>query len=153
MQNTDSNRFLRMSFGPVVRDRRSADISRALLGGLELFHHLVGAISTTWPSMPAVLRPALTSVTRRTATSVFARERSINFCKLRTRLRSPACDAAKILCHKRRTSSSAVRQSMAYQSRMSSSGPFTITAHSPTEVGSCTDHVAGRNRRASTQLM
>jgi hypothetical protein len=93
--------------------------------------------STTLPSMPAVSRPALTSVTRRTLTSVFAQERSINFCKLRTRLRSPACDAVKIRCRKRRTSSSTLRQSTAYQSGKSSSGPFTITARSPTEVGSC----------------
>ena len=44
----------------------------------------------TSPSMHAVLRPALPSVTRRTLTSVLARDRSINFCKLRTFFRSPA---------------------------------------------------------------
>jgi hypothetical protein len=56
---------------------------------------------------------------------VLARERSINFCKLRTRFRSPTCDAVKIRCRKRRTSSSTARQSTACQSRGSSSGPFT----------------------------
>src|ERR1035437_7713975 len=81
--------------------------------------------STTFPSTPAVLRPALSSGTRRTLTSVLARERSINFCKLRTRLKSPTRDAVKIRCRKRRTSSSAARQLMACQSRGSSSGPFT----------------------------
>ena len=55
------------------------------------------AVITTCPSMPAVKRPALRSVTRRTLSSVFARERSISFCRLRTLLRSPACDAVKIL--------------------------------------------------------
>ena len=34
-------------------------------------------------------RHALRSVTRRTLNSVFARERSINFCRLRTFFRSP----------------------------------------------------------------
>ena len=48
--------------------------------------------TTTLPSTPAVLRPALSSVTRRTATSALARERSINFCRLRTFFRSPARD-------------------------------------------------------------
>jgi hypothetical protein len=42
------------------------------------------------------MRPALRSVTRRTLTSVFACERSINFCRLRTRPRSAAFDAVKI---------------------------------------------------------
>ena len=59
--------------------------------------------TTTLPSTPAVLRPALISVTRRTATSALLRERSINFCRLRTFFRSPACDAAKIRCRSRRT--------------------------------------------------
>ena len=45
---------------------------------------LASGVSTTSPSTPAVRRPALRSVTRRTLTSVFARERSINFCRLRT---------------------------------------------------------------------
>src|SRR5664279_185779 len=89
---------------------------------------LAAGSNTTFPSTPAVLRPALRSVTRRTLRSVLARDRSINFCKLRTLLRSPACDAVKIRCRKRRTSSPAVRQSIASQSRRSSSGPFTTTA-------------------------
>src|SRR6266542_2041921 len=80
--------------------------------------------STTFPSMPAVLRPAFCSVTRRTLSSVLARERSINLCRLRTLFRSPACDAAKILCRSRRTSSSTARQSIAAQSVTASSGPF-----------------------------
>ena len=88
--------------------------------------------STTIPSTPAVARPALTSVTRRTLSSVLARDRSINFCRLRTRLRSPACDAVKIRCRKRRTSPSTVCQSIADQSRGSSSGPFS-TATSPAD--------------------
>src|SRR5664279_4487471 len=91
---------------------------------------LASGSDTTFPSTPAVLRPALRSVTRRTLTSVLARDRSINFCKLRTLLRSPACDAVKILCRRRRTSSSAVRQLIASQSRRSSSGPFTTTTAS-----------------------
>ena len=66
------------------------------------------ASSAVLPSTPAVSRPALISVTRRTLNSVFARERSINFCRLRTRLRSPARDAVKIRCRRRRTSSSTV---------------------------------------------
>ena len=54
-------------------------------------------------------RPALRSVTRRTLTSVFARDRSINFCNWRTLARSPAFDAVKIRrrsrrCRNRRTS-------------------------------------------------
>lgn len=47
------------------------------------------ASSATLPSTPAVLRPALSSVTRRTLKSAFERDRSINFCRLRTRLKSP----------------------------------------------------------------
>ena len=62
---------------------------------------------------------------RRTLSSVLAREWSINFCKLRTRLRSPSCDAVKIRCRRRRTSPSTARQSIACQPRGSSSGPFT----------------------------
>ena len=68
---------------------------------------------------------ALRSVTRRTLNSVFARERSINFCRLRTLARSPAFDAVKIRCRSRRTSSSTRRQSTACQSKGASSGPFT----------------------------
>ena len=68
-------------------------------------------VSTTLPSTPAVLRPALSSVTRRTLSRAFDRERSISFCKLRTFFRSPSCDAVKIRCRSRRTSSSTRRQS------------------------------------------
>ena len=85
--------------------------------------------STTRPSTPAVLRPALTSVTRRTLSRAAERDRSISFCRLRTLLRSPACDAVKIRCRRRRTSSSAWRQSTASQAETASSGPFaTIVA-------------------------
>jgi hypothetical protein len=85
---------------------------------------LASGVSTTSPSTPAVRRPALRSVTRRTLTSVFARERSINFCRLRTRARSPAFDAVKIRCRSRRPLASTARQSMACQSKLASSGPF-----------------------------
>jgi hypothetical protein len=88
---------------------------------------LASGVSTTSPSTPAVRRPALRSVTRRTLTSVFARERSINFCRLRTFFRSPAFDAVKIRCRNRRTSASTVRQSTWRQSKVASSGPFTTT--------------------------
>ena len=88
---------------------------------------LASGVSTTSPSTPAVRRPALRSVTRRTLTSVFARERSINFCNRRTLARSPAFDAVKIRCRNRRTSSSTRRQSIWRQSKGASSGPFTTT--------------------------
>jgi hypothetical protein len=88
---------------------------------------LASGVSTTSPSTPAVRRPALRSVTRRTLNSVLARERSINFCRLRTRWESPAFDAVKIRWRKRRTLASQARQSTARQSRVSSSGPFTAT--------------------------
>jgi hypothetical protein len=51
-----------------------------------------------------------------------------SFCKLRTFFRSPACDAAKMRCRRRRTSSSTCRQSTAFQSRIPPSGPFAITS-------------------------
>ncbi|VBA62502.1 hypothetical protein LAUMK41_05893 [Mycobacterium attenuatum] len=51
---------------------------------------LANEVVMTCPSMPAVLRPVLSSVTRRTLNSVLARDRSISFCRLRTFLRSPA---------------------------------------------------------------
>ena len=79
----------------------------------------------TSPSMPAVLRPALSSVTRRTLTSVLARDRSINFCKLRTFFRSPALLAVKIRCLKRCTSRSTARHETASQSTGPPVGPFT----------------------------
>lgn len=77
--------------------------------------------------MPAVLRPALCCVTRLTLTSVFDRLRNINFCRLRTRLRSPSCDALKILCRRRPTLSSTGRQYSPSQSSPSPWGPFTST--------------------------
>ncbi len=99
---------------------------------------LARGVSATSPSTPAVRRPALRSVTRRTLTSVLERDRSINFCRLRTLARSPACDAVKIRCPSRRTLSSAARQSTWRQSRVASSGPFTTTlvAASNSSVGS-----------------
>src|SRR6266545_1999516 len=84
-------------------------------------------VRATCPSTPAVKRPALRCVTCRTLTSVLDRERSISFCRLRTRLWSPARVAAKIRCRSRRTSSSAARQSTASQSKPASLGPFTTT--------------------------
>lgn len=56
---------------------------------------------------------------------MFACERSISFCRFRTRLRSPACDAVKMRCRSRRTSSTTTRQSIDGPSVRSSSGPFT----------------------------
>ena len=41
-------------------------------------------VSATSPSIPAVLRPALRCVTCRTLSSVFDRDRSISFCRVRT---------------------------------------------------------------------
>jgi hypothetical protein len=68
--------------------------------------------------------------------SVLARERSINFCNRRTRLRSPALDAVKIRCRNRRTSASAHRQSTWRQCPASSSGPLTTTSVSSLSYGS-----------------
>jgi len=78
--------------------------------------------------MPAVLRPALSSVTRRTLKSALARDRSISFCRLRTLGRSSSRDAVKMRCRRRRTSSSTDAQSIEHQSRSSPSGPFTTAA-------------------------
>ena len=97
---------------------------------------LASGVSTTSPSTPAVRRPALRSVTRRTLTSVFARERSINFCNRRTLGRSPAFDAVKIRCRNRRTSASARRQSTWRQRSAPSSGPLTTTSVSSLSFGS-----------------
>ena len=85
-------------------------------------------VNATSPSTPAVVRPALSCVTRRTLTSVFDRLRSISFCRDRTLAQSPACVALKILCRSRRTLSSGTRQSAESQSRRSPSGPFTPRA-------------------------
>ncbi len=87
---------------------------------------LASGVSTTSPSTPAVRRPALRSVTRRTLKSVLARDLIINFCRLRTLFRSPAFDAVKIRCRSRRTSSSIRRQSTWRQSKGASSGPLTM---------------------------
>jgi hypothetical protein len=45
---------------------------------------LAFGVSTTSPSTPAVRRPALRSVTLRTLTNAFERDRSINACNRRT---------------------------------------------------------------------
>ena len=103
---------------------RHVAVSRCSQVAISAFSH---PASTTLPSTPAVLRPALSSVTRRTLSRAFAREPSISFCRLRTRLWSPACIAVKIRCRSLRTSSSTRRQSTASQSLISSSGPFTVT--------------------------
>jgi hypothetical protein len=97
---------------------------------------LASGVSTTSPSTPAVRRPALRSVTRRTLNSVFARDRSINFCKPRTLARSPALLAVKIRCRNRRTSSSIRRQSIWRQSKGASSGPFTATVVAASNLSS-----------------
>src|SRR6266516_1691780 len=97
--------------------------------------------STTLPSTPAVLRPALTSVTRRTLTSAPERERSISFCRLRTLPRSPALLAVKIRCRSRRTLSSAWRQSTASQSTTSPSGPLTPGVSSLPIGSGVSDHL------------
>ena len=84
------------------------------------------ASSAVLPSTPAVSRPALISVTRRTLIRAFARERSMSFCRFLALARSPACVAVKMRCRSRRTSSSARCQSTDSQPEESSSGPFTI---------------------------
>ena len=88
-------------------------------------------VETVLLSIPAVSRPALTSVTRLTLTSVLAKLRSISFCKLRTRLRSPSCVAVKIRCRSRRTWSSACRHLTASHPKPRPEGPFTT----PTPAG------------------
>ena len=80
--------------------------------------------------MPAVLRPALTSVTRRTLSSVLARDRSISFCRLRTRLEVPRLRCREDPLPQTPYVVLGGRQSIASQSRRSSSGPFT-TATAP----------------------
>ena len=100
------------------------------------------SVSTTSPSTPAVRRPALRSVTRRTLTSVFECDRSINVCNRRTLGRSPAFDAVKIRCRNRRTSRSARRQSIWRQSSVASSGPLTTTCAVASSLSSGSgDHV------------
>ena len=78
------------------------------------------------PSMPAVRRPALRWVTRRTLTSVFDHDPSIILCSDRTLAQSCSRVALNILRRSLATFSSWVRQSTASQSR-TSSGPFTVT--------------------------
>lgn len=80
--------------------------------------------NAVFPSIPAVLRPALSCATRRTLSSVLEWDRSISFCRFLTLARSPACDAVKIRCRKRLTLLSAASQSTWDQSTSSSSGPF-----------------------------
>lgn len=62
--------------------------------------------------------------------------RSINFCRLRTFLRFPSCDALKILRRKHRTSSSTDRHEAVSQSSSSSCGPFTSRVPN---LPTCTD--------------
>jgi hypothetical protein len=78
----------------------------------------------------ALLRrgPLRTVLATRRGTRLKQAQRRAGWWKcLRTLLRSPACDAAKIRCRRRRTSSSTARQSTACQSRAAPSGPFTTT--------------------------
>ena len=89
---------------------------------------LAGAVKTTSPSIPAVLRPVLRCVTCRTLTSVFDQERSIIFCKDLTFASSSSCAALKILRRSRPTLSSCSRQLMASHSKVTSSVPFTVMA-------------------------
>jgi hypothetical protein len=112
-------------FGMYTRLTGSALNGSALCWTLSTNCILASGVSATSPSTPAVRRPALRSVTRRTLISVFARERSINFCNRRTLAGSPALLAVKIRCRNRRTSASARRQSIWRQRRASSSGPLT----------------------------
>jgi hypothetical protein len=100
---------------------------------------LAWEVSATSPSIPAVLRPALRCVTWRALTSVWARLRSISFCRFLTLGQSCSCAALKIRCRSRRTCSSCARQSIRSHwlgaSRCWSSGPFalgaTLTAVTP----------------------
>ena len=123
-----SGRCLPPGFGMYTRLTGIALNGSVLCCTLSTSCILASGVSTTSPSTPAVRRPALRSVTRRTLTSVFARERSINFCNRRTLERSPAFDAVKIRCRNRRTSASARRQSTWRQRSASSSGPLTTTS-------------------------
>ena len=89
---------------------------------------LARAVSTTCPSTPGVPRPALRCVTCRTLISVFDQLRSIILCRFLTVARSCSFVALKILCRSRRTFSSCTGHTMVSQSRVSSSGPFTVSA-------------------------
>jgi hypothetical protein len=70
---------------------------------------------------------------------------AVNFCRFLTLARSPACDAVKIRCRRRRTFCSACRQSIDDQSRSSSSGPFTTTEHEPVTSAVSVDIVMASN--------
>lgn len=84
------------------------------------------------PSTPAVLRPALSCVTRRTETSTFARDRNIRRCRLRTRLWFASFAAVKIRCLSARTSASTFDQTMSgHQSKRSSAGLFAEASNIP----------------------
>ena len=89
---------------------------------------LAGAVRATSPSIPAVLRPALRCVARRTLTSVLLQLRSISFCRLLALARSPSWTALKIRCRSRRTLSSWAGQLRASQPGTASSGPFACRA-------------------------
>ena len=95
---------------------------------------LASGVNATSPSIPAVLRPVLRCVTRRTLTSVLARLRSISFCRFLTFGQSCSRAALKIRCRSRRTSSSQACQSMASQAGSAPSGPFTLTASTVVSV-------------------
>jgi hypothetical protein len=108
---------------------------------------LASGVSTTLPSTPAVRRPALRSVTRRTHKSAFVRERSINFCSVADLLQVP---------HLRRREDPLPqppyvvpqprRQSTWRQSRGASSGPFTA----PTVVVAASNLSSGSGLRSSS---
>jgi hypothetical protein len=87
-----------------------------------------GEVNATFPSMPAVVRPALRCATWRTLTSVLDQLRSISFCRFLTFGRSPSFVALKILPRSRRTFSSWRRQATVSQFGVSPSGPFTPRA-------------------------
>ena len=87
---------------------------------------LAGPSKATTRSTPAVARPALRWVTRRTLTSVLLHDRSIIFCRFLTLGQSPSRAAVKIRCRSLATSRSRACQSMAPH-QPTPSGPFTIT--------------------------
>ena len=94
-----------------------------------------GRSSATSPSIPAVLRPALRCVTRRTLTSVFAPGTQHQLLQVAGPLaRSPACVALKIRCRSRRTFSSIAAASRCSPSRAVVPGPFTRPAVIPVRV-------------------
>ncbi len=86
--------------GCLLRDEHPSDGEGLKRRGLVLQpcrpSGLLPGLTTTSPSTPAVRRPALRSVTRRTLKSALARERNINFCRFLTFARFPALLAVKI---------------------------------------------------------